>query len=354
MDNKKSSGIEELRRVALISRPTPMVKMDNLTEALGGPEIYIKRDDLTGLAFGGNKSRKLEYIIQDVLDKRADVVITWAGIQSNWCLQTAAAARKYGLKPILLLFRTAEHTGEIDGNVLLDVILEADIRFCETKGGRVVTEEEAEDAVQKVVNEVLEKGHRPYIVPIGGSVVGGSMDKPLGAVGYFDAFNEIKNQAGKKGLKIDYIIHASGSGSTQAGLLLGAKADGTGIRIFGVSVSEEKETFSESILKIARDAEDAWGLKTSVTDEDIVVYDEYIGEGYGFMNKNVADTLRFVALHEGLYLDPVYTGKAMAGLVDLIKKGTFKKSDRIVFLHTGGVPALFPYRNIIVDYLSYK
>lgn len=352
MKSKFSSGIDGLRRVNLITGPTPMVKLANLTVALGGPDIYIKRDDLTGLAFGGNKSRKLEFIIQDALDKKAEVIITWGGIQSNWCLQTAAAARKYGLKPILLLFRTAGHDRDIDGNVLLDFLLNADIRFYEAKRGGVVTEEEAKQAVEEVLNEAMEWGHRPYVVSVGGSKVWGDMDKPLGAAGYFEAYREMERQADAQNIEIDYIIHASGSGGTQAGLVLGAKAAGKKAQVLGMSVSEDKKSLGEIVLKIAQDAERAWSLKTKVAGGDIAVFDDYIGEGYGYMNKTVAETLRLVAQEEGLYLDPVYTGKAMAGLIDLVKKGAFKKSDNIIFWHTGGIPALFPYKRNIVDYLK--
>ena len=165
--------IADFPRKSLIFLPTPLYKLENLTQALGGPQIYIKRDDLTGLAFGGNKSRKLEFIIQDVLNKKADVIITWASLQSNWCLQTAAAARKFGIKPILLLFKTYDLPEEYDGNLLLDFIVEADIRIKEAAKGKVVSAEDVEEIIEEVVNEVKEWGYTPYVAPIGGSMPGG-------------------------------------------------------------------------------------------------------------------------------------------------------------------------------------
>lgn len=344
--------IEEYPRKNLIHLPTPFQKLDNLSQVLGGPDIYMKRDDLTGLAFGGNKSRKLEFIIQDVLDKKAEVIITWASLQSNWCLQTAAAARKFGIKPILLLFKTSHLPEEYDGNLLLDFILDADVRIKTVEPGEMLQLEDIQVIIEEVANEVREWGYTPYIAPIGGSMVGGSMEKPLGAISYVNAYAEIVGQAEGLGLEANYILHASGSGGTQAGLVVGAKALSDDVKVLGISVSSDTETYGDDIFSIAQDTEKALGLDFIVKREDVIVFDEYIKEGYGVLNKEVSEALRMVAVKEGIYLDPVYTGKAMTALIDLIRKGDFKKKDKIVFFHTGGTPALFPHKSDLLNFLK--
>lgn len=346
--------VQDIPRKELIQKPTPFYKLENLTQALDGPEIFIKRDDLTGLAFGGNKSRKLEFIIQDVLDKGADVIITWASIQSNWCLQTAAAARKFGIKPILVLFKTYDLPDDIDGNLLLDYILDADVKIRDAEGRNLLIEEDVKDILEDLAASAIKEGHSPYIAPIGGSMVGGSMELPLGAIGYVQAFVEMMEQAKAMDTEVDYVIHASGSGSTQAGLVVGSMASGGQTKVLGISISEEKETHGKDVLVISRDTLRALGIKLDVHSRDIKIFDEYIGEGYGVVDKDVSETVRLVAFKEGIFLDPVYTGKAMAGLLDLIKKGYFKKDDRIVFFHTGGTPALFPYKHLLLQFLNAK
>ncbi len=344
--------IRKFPKQNLIPLPTPFLKLENLTRELGGPNIYVKRDDLTGLAFGGNKSRKLEFIIQDVLDKKADVIITWAGLQSNWCLQTAAAARKFGITPILVLFNIYDLPAEYDGNLLLDFILGAEIKIKEAEKGGVVHREEVDQILEETATEVKERGHIPYVAPIGGSAVGGSMQQPLGAISYVNAFVELVEQAESRGFDVDYIIHASGSGGTQAGLAVGAKALSEKAKVLGMSVSEEKKTYRELVLNIARDTTKALDVELEMGEGDIVIFDEYIGEGYGEVNKDVAETIRLVAIREGLFLDPVYTGKAMVGLIDLVKKGYFRRDDNIVFYHTGGTAALFPNKHKLGKFLS--
>jgi L-cysteate sulfo-lyase len=339
-------------RRRFVHLPTPFYKLDNLTRELGGPEIWIKRDDLTGFGFGGNKSRKLEFIIADALDKKADVIITWAGLQSNWCMQTAAAARRFGLRPILLLFRRGEPVLDYDGNLLLDYLLEADVRFREAEKGKVISLEYAAEFLEEIINEVREWGHKPYVVSVGGSLPGLSMDKPLGALSYALAFAEIVEQAEAAGVSLTHIVHATGSGGTQAGLAVGEKAMKNNIGVIGISVSDEKETFTPIVLEIARATERALGIDPGIGRDDSVVMDEYIGEGYGVVNTEVAKSIRRLLVKEGVVLDPVYTGKAMAALVDLIQKGRFGKEDKIVFFHTGGTPALFPYRREIIELLK--
>jgi D-cysteine desulfhydrase family pyridoxal phosphate-dependent enzyme len=344
--------IARFPRKDLIYLPTPFRKLENLSRDLGPPEIYIKRDDLTGLAFGGNKSRKLEFIIADALNKGADVIITWASLQSNWCMQTAAAARRFGLKPILVLFKTSDLPLEYDGNLLLDHILGADIRIREAEKGKVVSEEYAREILEEVVNEVKEWGHTPYVVAVGGSMPGYSMEKPLGAISYVAAFAEILEQAAAEDIDITHVIHATGSGATQAGLTVGAKALKENVKVIGISVSDEKEAFAQTVSIISGETEKALGLNLGIKREDLIVLDEYIREGYGIVNREVAEAIRLLFIREGIVLDPVYTGKAMAALVDLAKKGFFKKDDKIVFFHTGGTPALFSYRQKLVELLK--
>ncbi|MBN1224006.1 MAG: D-cysteine desulfhydrase family protein [Candidatus Aminicenantes bacterium] len=344
--------IKKFPKVDLIHAPTPFRKLTNLTKELGGPEIYIKRDDLTGLAFGGNKSRKLEFIIPDIQAKGADVVITWASLQSNWCLQTAAAARKFGITPILILFKTYDLPDEYDGNLLLDLILKADIKVREADAGKVLSKEDVDGVLDEVVLEVKEWGHRPYVAPIGGSMVGGSMDRPLGAVGYVNAYAEMLEQTNGLGFQPDYVIHATGSGGTQAGLVFGAKALSPGTKVLGISVSDEKAPFSKDVLTIAKDTEKAFDMDLSIQEDDIIVFDEYLEDGYGFVTKSVVDSIRFVALHEAIFIDPVYTGKAMVALRDLVVKGSIEKNAKVVFFHTGGTAALFPNKHKITSYLN--
>ncbi len=345
--------IQAFNKVDLIHLPTPIQKLENLSVLLGGPDIYMKRDDLTGLAFGGNKSRKLEFIIPDVLKKGADVIITWASLQSNWCLQTAAAARKFGLTPMLVLFKTYDLPEEYDGNLLLDYILKADIKIREAEVGKVVSLEDVDKILEEVVLEVKEGGHTPYVAPIGGSMVWGSMDKPLGAISYAHAYAEMLEQTESLGFHPDYIVHATGSGGTQAGLTVGAKALTPKTKILGISVSEDKETFSQDVYTIADDTVKALNVDIVLSkEEDIHVLDDYLGEGYGILTKDVSETIRQVSVKEGIFLDPVYTGKAMKGLFDLVKNGTIKKEEKVVFFHTGGTAALFPNKHKLTSFLK--
>lgn len=349
-DLKKN--LEKFPRINLIHSPTPFRKLEHLTAELGGPDIYIKREDLTGLAFGGNKSRKLEFIIPDVLAKEADVIITWASLQSNWCMQTAAAAVRFGIKPILILFKTYDLPAEYDGNLLLDYILGADIRIKEAVKGKIVKQEDALAVAEEVAREVREQGHTAYLVAVGGSMPLGSMDLPLGAISYVSAYVEMVEQAKALGVQADYVVHSSGSGATQAGLVVGAQALTRGAKVLGISVSDDKVTFGKEVLKIVQATEKALKLETHIKADDVIVFDEYIKDGYGIVNKEVADMIRLVFTKEGIVLDPVYTAKAMAGLVDLIKKGYFEKTDKVVFFHTGGTPALFPNKHKLVEYLK--
>src|SRR4030067_1079353 len=203
--------ISTFPRKELIHRPTPLRLLDRLTQELGGPEHRIKRDDLTGMAFGGNKSRKLEFIIPNALSQGADTIITWASVQSNWCMQTATAARRVGLHPILLLFKTSDQAADSDGNLLLDYILGADVRIREAEKGKIVSEEYVREVLEEVVDEVRKSGHKPYVVSVGGSMPGWSMDKPLGAIAYAEAFVEMVDQARSAGGRLTPRLPATAS-----------------------------------------------------------------------------------------------------------------------------------------------
>ena len=336
-------------RQPLIHLPTPLQKMSRLTALLGGPEIWMKREDLTGLAFGGNKSRKMEYILADILAQKADTVITWASLQSNWCLQMSAAARMFGIEPILVLFKTYDLPEEPDGNLLLDRLLGAEVRIKEGGRGKSVSLETGLSHLEAVADEARKKGRRPYLVPVGGSMPAGSMSQPLGALAYVQAMAELAEQMGALGLQIDAVVHATGSGGTQAGLVVGAKALGLETRIIGISVSDEKVAFARIVLDICRRTEEALGLGTIVHPEDVIVLDDYLGQGYGIVDRQVARILSEVFRAEGVVLDPVYTAKAMVGLQDLAHKRFFQPGQAVVFFHTGGTPALFPNRRKLLE-----
>lgn len=346
--------VKKFQRKKLLYRPTPVSSLGRLSEYLNGPNLFIKREDLAGLALGGNKTRKLEYIIQDVMDSHSDVIITWGSVQSNWCLQTAAAARKFGIKPILLLLKTYEIQKEMDGNLLMDFILDADIRIMDAKEGKVVKAKDVEGILEKISNEVKEGGHKAYIAPIGGSMTGFSMKIPLGTIAYVDAYLELRKQMKSIKKDLNYIILASGSGSTQAGLIAGAKLCGDDTKIYGISVSDEKEGFSREIEKITNQVGDCLEVNMDLTDEDVMVLDDYIGGGYGVLNEKVSQAIRLMALKEGIFIDPIYTGKAFSAVIDLIEKGFFKEKDNVLFVHTGGTSALFPHKQGIKKFLSEK
>jgi len=347
------SLIDEFPRRALCHLPTPFERMCNLSRELGEVNLFIKRDDQTGLAFGGNKSRKLDFIMADVLAQKADSVITWGGMQSNWCRQTAAAARRMGVKPILILFKRASLPMECDGNLLLGSILGADIRTIELEPGQSFMEIRAvEEILKTIVEEERRAGHHPYIAPIGGTFLEGSMSQPLGAISYVNALIELVEQAEAEDVRIDYLVHATGSGSTQAGLIVGAKLLDPQVKIIGISVCEDLKTITRVVKTIAHHTFAALKLETELNGTDIRIFEEYLGGGYGILDHETTRALRLVAETEGILLDPVYTGKAMAGLIALTKQGYFEKGANVVFLHSGGTPALFPYREKIMNHLG--
>jgi len=353
--NELKNELKKFHRVKLSFLPTPFEKLKNFSAIFRNYNIFIKRDDQTGLAFGGNKTRKLEFIMADVLRQKADCIITWAGVQSNWCRQLVAAAKKLKVKPVLLLFKKPAFSKEYDGNLLLDFILDAEIRIIEVEKEKKTLElKDVRNIIENIVKEEKQKGNNPYIAPIGGSLVEGSMTAPLGAIAYMEAFLELYEQALAEKIKIDSIVIATGSGSTQAGLIVGAKILSPKTKIVGISVSEDKKTMRKYVKSIAEHTLSEINIKEKIEDEEIIIFDDYLKEGYGVLNQEVAQAIAFLAREEGIFLDPVYTGKAMAGMLDLIKKEYFKEGENIVFLHTGGTPALFPYREKFMFFLREK
>jgi D-cysteine desulfhydrase family pyridoxal phosphate-dependent enzyme len=326
--------IGHLPRVRLAALPTPLDEAARFSKALRGPRILIKRDDNTGLAMGGNKARKLEFLMGEALAKGVDVVLTTGAVQSNHARMTIAAANKLGIKTILVL--RGDEPQEVQGNLLLDRILGAEIRV--VKGDYDRTQQEMES----IAADLRRRGHTPMVIPVGGAT-------PSGSLGYVTMMLELVSQLNAMGLKATHLVHASGSGGTQAGLILGAKALNTGIKIVGISVSRKRDPLRERVAGIADEASKLVQADCRMTTNDAEVYDEYIGEGYGIPTKECVDAIKVVAETEGILLDPVYTSKAMAGLIDLVGKGKITREDTVVFLHTGGTPALFAYRHLFLN-----
>lgn len=332
----------EFPRIKLADLPTPIHFLPNLTEKLGGPKIWIKRDDLTGLAFGGNKARKLEYIMGDALEKKADVLVTGAGYHSNWCTQTVAAAKKLGLD--IYLVKSAPYEDfdmeDWDGNHLLHHLMGAHVK--------TVHPDAFMDTIEETVAMLKNKGLNPYYVPVGGS-------NPIGASAYMNAVLELTYQSNNKGIHFNSLIHATGSGGTQAGLVMGTKAFNTGMKIIGAAVGyTEKEEQIEKVRNIVEDSKKLFDLEFNLRNDDLTVYNEYVGGGYGFMSESKLEAVKLLAETEGLMIDPVYTATAMACLIDLVKQGKFKEEDNVLFLHTGGAVALFPYKEPLKSHVKGK
>lgn len=340
------SRLDRIPRIALSHLPTPLEPLRGLTRQLSGPTIWVKRDDQTGLAFGGNKARKLEHIVADIEARGADTVVTWAGVQSNWCRQVAAAAAQMRIRCVLVLLKKAGQSTEPDGNLLLDHLFGAHVRVAEAPEGRSFLEL---DNVRELVGPVMEaeerEGRNPYLVPVGGSLMEGDMTRPLGALGYVRAFAEIMEQAAIRGFTPRAVVLATGSAGTQAGLLAGARLLSPSTRIVGVSVAGDGQTVSGYVKEIGEAVFRELAVPEGLDPADIIVLDEYLAKGYGVLVPEVVEAVRSAARDDGLLLDPVYTGKSMWALKDLVEKGVFQEGEDVVFLHTGGTPALFPYRD---------
>ena len=319
-------------RVRLGHMPTPLEPMDNLSKHLGGPRIWVKRDDCTGLSSGGNKTRKLEFLMAEAQAQKADVVITQGATQSNHARQTAAAAAKLGIACMILLEDRTGYTDEaytLNGNVLLDQLHGASIS--KRKGGADMQAE-----MEIVAADLRKKGGRPYVIPGGGS-------NAVGALGYVNCAIELLNQANDMGLKIDLVEHATGSAGTQAGLVAGLVALNSGIPVLGIGVRAPKDRQEANVLALAVRTAAHLGLAGIMKREHVVANCDYVGQGYGIPTEGMVEALKLVARKEGILLDPVYSGKGMAGLIDLIMQGEMRAYDNIVFLRTGGSVGLFGY-----------
>ncbi len=319
-------------RVSLAHLPTPLEHLPRLSEHLGGPQIYVKRDDCTGLGTGGNKTRKLEFLVADALEKGADAIITQGAVQSNHARQTAAAACKVGMSCELVFEKRVEDADEAyknSGNVLLDRIFGANIREVD-KGS------DMDAAMEAVADELRAAGKTPYMVPGGGS-------NSIGALGYVDCVLEFMSQANRDGIVIDHVMHATGSAGTQAGLIVGLKATHSNIPLLGIGVNAPKDEQEEKVWKLAQETADLVGATGCVNREDIIANCDYVGGGYGVPTNEMNDAVMLLARLEGLLFDPVYSGKGLAGMIDLVRKGHFDSAENIVFIHTGGVAGLFGY-----------
>ncbi len=328
--------LEDIPRLTLSFLPTPLEPLPALTRHLGGPRLWMKRDDMTGLATGGNKARKLEFLFADALKSNADTVFTAAAVQSNCCRMTAAASRKLGLKCVLAL--SGEKPDQLTGNFLLDEIMGCEYIFLpDFRAGASI--EEMMVTVFNAMQELREKGRNVYWIPPGGSVA-------LGNLGYCLAAREMVEQAREFGFRLDCIVLANGSGGTQAGLLAGVKAMDVPAKIIGVAVTKKGSTDgigAPSVDEAANLVGELIGEEIGAVPEDVTVYHDYCGETYGKITPECIEAIRLLARLEGIFLDPVYTGKAMAGLIDLVRKGSFREDENVVFLHTGGYPGIFPY-----------
>jgi len=309
-------------RVPLAHLPTPIEELPRLRHALGGgPRLLVKRDDQTGLAFGGNKTRKLEFLIAEAQAQGAKTIISGGALQSNHCRQTAAAAAKFGFECILVL--NGEAGDSSSGNLLLDKLLGAQIRMIPDRNLR-------DKVLRETFDECANAGKRPYLVPYGGS-------SATGALAYAFAVEELMSQNARP----DWIVFATSSGGTQAGLVLGQKMFGYAGKILGISVDESEDWLTNRVSEVASDASEKLGPRFNFAPTDVMVNAEYCQAGYGVVTEREQEALALFATNEGLLLDPVYTGRAAAGLIDLIRQNFFKANDTVLFLHTGGQPALF-------------
>jgi L-cysteate sulfo-lyase len=322
MDNK-------FERISLGHFPTPIEPLENLSKNLNGPKIYIKRDDCTGLATGGNKTRKLEFLMPDALKNHADLVVTVGAVQSNHTRQTAAACAKLGLKCLIVLEQRVENAPESymkSGNVFLDKIFGAEVIIC-PKG------KDVREHAEGIMLERKNNGEKPYYIPVGGS-------NRIGQLGYIECMREIIEY--DKDNAFTHIVLASGSGGTHSGIISGKTFYKSAINIIGISVKDNRHDQEEKIFKMAQE-----GCKYIQCDEpkreDILVYDDYVGKGYGVPTEGMTNAVNLMATKEAILLDPVYSGKGFAGLIDLIQKNHFKDSDKVLFIHTGGAAALHGY-----------
>jgi L-cysteate sulfo-lyase len=322
-------------RVRLFPTPTPLEPLANLSRHLGGPQIWIKRDDCTVVATGGNKIRKLEWLVGEAKAQGADHLVTQGAVQSNHVRQTAAVAKRFGMKCTALLEHRIE-TNERDylnsGNVLLDRLFDVAIEY-RPAGADMNAEAEAKGAALR------QAGEKTYVIPGGGS-------NRVGALGYVSCAQELVQQADEMGLKIDRVVTATGSAGTQAGLVVGLEGMNAGIPVLGIGVRAPKDRQETNVHRLAEATADYVGVRGGIPRAAVMANCDYVGPGYGQPTEGMTEAVLMLARLEGVLLDPVYSGKAMAGVIDLIRKGEFRKDETIVFLHTGGAVGLFGYTGV--------
>lgn len=317
---------------------TPIEYLGNLSKVMGGPNIYMKRDDLLGLTSGGNKTRKLEFLMAEALEQGADTILTCGAVQSNHCRLTLAAAVKEGLKCQLIIEERVpgSYAPEASGNNFLFRLLGVEAVRVVPGGSDMMAE------LEKLAEELRAQGRKPYIVPGGGS-------NPTGALGYVSCAQEIQEQAFEMGVRFDHIVSASGSAGTHAGLISGIIGNNMNIPMTGISVNRPKEVQTDAVFSLAEKTLEKLGSANKIKREDVVVFDDYVGPGYSRPTQSMVDAVQLLARTEAILMDPVYTGKTMAGMLDLIRKGYFKDCENILFVHTGGSPALYAYEDVIIN-----
>lgn len=325
--------MKEVSRLRMAHLPTALEPLDALSEELG-IDLWIKRDDQTGLAFGGNKTRKLEYLVADAVGKDCDTLVTAGAPQSNHCRQTAAAAARHDLRVSLVLGGTGHR--ENNGNLFLSRLLGADIEW-------VLDGESRDEKMNTVCRELSKQGRTPYLIPVGGS-------NGIGSRAYYDAFQELGKQMKEVGLSdFDRIVLASSSGGTHAGLAVGAYLAKSKTQVLGISVDEPKEALQQIVSDLTRACGRELSRKSSLSPDDIFVCADYAEPGYAVLTDLEREAITLFAQREGILLDPVYTGRGAAGLIDLVRKGEIERGERILFWHTGGAPALFPYAGELLN-----
>ena len=321
--------LEKFERIKLGHFPTPIEPLKNISTYLGGPNIFIKRDDCTGLATGGNKTRKLEFLMPDAIKNKAEVVVTVGAVQSNHARQTAAACALMGLKCLIILEQRLKDPPDSymnSGNVFLDKLFGAEVKICPKN-------ENIFEYLEKIIENIKSKGTKVYFIPGGGS-------NPIGALGYVECFNEIIKENNK--YNFSQIVHATGSAGTQAGLLAGKKYFNSNISINGICVRYDKTTQEKKVYDEAKKTCEKLQCKI-LEKSEVLVYDEYIGPGYGEPTEGMIEATKLLAKKEAILLDPVYSGKGFAGLIGLIRNKKFTKNDNILFIHTGGAVSLSAY-----------
>jgi D-cysteine desulfhydrase family pyridoxal phosphate-dependent enzyme len=331
-------ALTSLPRVSLATLPTPIVEAARLRAALGGadrcPRILIKRDDLTGLALGGNKARKLEFLMADALAQRADVVVSSGATQSNHARMTAAAAAAVGLDCVLVL-SARQADPPLQGNLLLDRLFGATVHFIQANPDpRYAVAADEVEKVAEVVQDLTRRGRRPYVIPIGGS-------SPIGALGYVDGTREVQEQITASRIPVDRVYYASGSRGTQAGLELGARIFECSYRLHGIAVSAGEDEKQRRAARLMNEAARLLGVAIQVVPSELPTDQRFIGEGYGIPTAACLEAIRLLARTEAILLDPCYTGKGMAGLIHDVRTEAISPDETVAFLHTGGAPALF-------------